>query len=715
MTPELDQELPEGVDDNDINDATFGDCAVGDDWQPDQGQEAFQRELEEARGSPISAGPPPGLSKARPQGMTGPGPGPVSGMRPSGHFPAPPFAGLPPPGSGMFGQLGRPPVIPPGVDPRFLRPPFGHPGLPRPGYTVPPSLPGFPPIPGMAPHGHPHGPPWLPGMPPMRPHGGLPGPPAMFPPGWPGARAPAPAPPAEPKVMSLAEVETQMLAAAGQVRPVSPPGASSIQSGGATRAMLPEVPGGADATQLSLAELVNPEDDEPEVETPGGFIAPFTDAARQKIVSAKHDDPIVRQFTRAAKQQKPHVGFMASGDKELIVRIQLNQMAAIGELASQSHRNTFTHRNEEKSPTSREKEAIRLVSRLRESIGAGRGHSSVHGPRTSIDISPSDAPEAEPTSVVPPVDLPPGLPIPPPVKTPKADSQPEKPAEKRARWRWQLGVEKAYEELLELERLTFRISECHPMDSEKLTNLRTERSGVLERLSKQLGGGTGDVKMEEATLARLAGSRKGRALLQRILTCLLPQNEPGLAASVVPLLWRLMVGLLRGGALGRMLILDEQPGVSSTFKDQSRKKLLWALTRSVEAARNACEGNFALELSLHGVGLLDSLAASGNVEALCSRVSGSLLFRALVDGAREGLPEVAEVIPEPLIDALCKALPNLYSTAVVERPDGQEAEVISQEDLWATLISLAEQCTDSQKLRVNGLIGSFVTAVNAGS
>ncbi|CAE8695160.1 unnamed protein product, partial [Polarella glacialis] len=432
-------------------------------------------------------------------------------------------------------------------------------------------------------------------------------------------------------------------------------------------------------------------------------------------------------FIRSVDDLRPHKGLMSVSDKELIVRIQLNQMASVGEQAVQNFRGTFVHRGKElesslsgtpvrkagtlvtrlqgalasllqpqsqeggvqPQPNAAEKESEKEQAREKEKdkdreegadplrsdlkFGASR-YSSIHHPRRSIcishdasaevsqgDATPSAAPEIIEVDVVGP----PGLP-PVPRKTSASRLIPESG---RSSWRKQLGVERAYEDLMDLEQLLFRISECHPLDAEKQVRLKVEQGRLLERLARHLLGrsqprgadsagplesqGSGTLPVIDALVADeiligLVARRKGRVLLHRVLTCLgqlvaSAEKDPvGLAPA--ELLSMLLVGLLRAAPLGRLLLPEELAAQGPA--DGSQRKLLQMFTQSVDAAHST---SLAAEL-------LSGLVAGGQVESLCAWSSGAALVRQMLEGCGSGSepPDGSEVIPDSLIEALCQ-------------------------------------------------------------
>ncbi|CAE7031204.1 unnamed protein product [Symbiodinium sp. CCMP2456] len=411
-----------------LNDDTFGDAsAIGDDWEPSLAQEAFQRELEQARHSPIllpargeglGIAPPPGLASPTRQAPAG---GKQRGSKGKGGRDHPFEQDL-----GFALQ-----------DPERVRAALGSPpgpaawaakAMPKPFPGLPPSHPGLPGLPAGC--GFPY--PGLPGLrPPLGlgsaglgtrpPSYGLPDPRELatlgaslanpkFPypmtallhealmkdaaqqlgkaraaQGLQGVHPPAahatPPRPAQPKVMSVTELEAQMMSAEsqrqGQVRsqhhrerPVGPQAMSlsttpPVPGLGTTPQMplmysrlrpqlapesreepsRPQPPVAVPAAPPPVPEELEPLHEEP-VEDPAlppdpapSRIFPFTRQHRDAIVAGHAEEADVQPFLQPAGRQ--HIGLMTTSDKELIVRIQLNQMAAIGE---QTGHKLYQHR-----------------------------------------------------------------------------------------------------------------------------------------------------------------------------------------------------------------------------------------------------------------------------------------------------------------------------------------------------------------------------------
>lgn len=594
---------------------------------------------------------------------------------------------------------------------------------------------------------------------------GFPG--AHPPPPHPGAQMPAPAGTAEanskPKVMSMAEVEQQIMGAAlGQGGPLSPlspshrklaadllanissPTAASL--GLDMMAAVPSVPSPTGKRRNLDADLRKAGEDQvvEEYETTLGELVPFTKKHKDSIIATNATEPVVNQFLRSARRQRPHPDLMTSSEKELIVRIQLNQMASIGEHGVQNHRGSFMHRRlwESVSPTSAKQKADALVNQLKvsmttqaEASGSAESggkfgastYSSVHHPRPSINIAEDPGSEsvsdaaggeavsgkadaAQSSSVA-------GDEIQATAVKEGSDTTQPSSAEPQVRSsptgkQWQLGIEKAYDELMELEQLCFRRAEHFPLDGERQAKFKADSGRLVERIAKHLlGGGPANSGGKEAVMIRLIDSRKGRNLLQRLIACLAPTPEQ--LATAPDLLWRLIAGLLQVSTLS---------GIIAPLGDVSRGKLLAVIASTVDIARSCAAAGepaaftAATPVGKRGSDVLERIAQGGIVEQLCTWKSGAFLFRVLTEGCREGRPASEEVVPDAALDALCQALPNLHTIATGETPAASEDEErlkLAQEDLWAMLITMTEQSSTAQKQRIHGLIGAFVGKVNS--
>jgi len=363
-------------------------------------------------------------------------------------------------------------------------------------------------------------------------------------------------------------------------------------------------------------------------------------------------------------------------------------------------------------------------------------YASVHHPRRSICISASDLAGGE--------DSPEGAQ--PPPSSSAASGAPAVPST-AAYWRTQLAVEKAYEDLLELEMLTFRQSECHPLDVEKHERLTQERRRVLDRTARQLlgsangaGGAAGGAASEESdaqpqecehgALDQILGRRKGRAFLQRLFLCLAPpaaasseRSRLEAAAPALDLLWRLAPALLRSA--------PDSFWAAPSGDGDGWQRLRQSLAQSVEAACAHGGPGRPRDCAKVLAALLDGLG-SCRIAAVCHNKSGVVLLRQLVEGCGgDRGPDVAavEAALGAVIEEVCAALPQAYAAAAkggrgaaVPGPPGEglpelgpvdDQDLLNQEDLWAMLIAVTEQSTLRQKRRIHELIGNFVSEVTS--
>lgn len=223
----------------------------------------------------------------------------------------------------------------------------------------------------------------------------------------------------------------------------------------------------------------------------------------------------------------------------------------------------------------------------------------------------------------------------------------------------------------------------------------------------------------------LLSLRKGRMLMHRVLACLAPNGSTSdQHATVAPpeQIWRLVSGLLRAAPL-KQLFHSGEPAWEGEVWDDSHHKLLTSLLRSVEATCSTTASDQGLTESRikRSSAVLTELAAGGQIEALCARSSGCAVLRQLLQACSGSAAGAPEVIPDSLIDALCAALPKLYGktrslrSPSSSRETSQEADRLSQEDLWAMLIALTEQSSTRQKRAIHKQIGPFVSEVNAKS
>jgi len=305
------------------------------------------------------------------------------------------------------------------------------------------------------------------------------------------------------------------------------------------------------------------------------------------------------------------------------------------------------------------------------------------------------------------------------------DASSLEPAHGPAYWYAQLSAEQIYTSLLDLETIGLQVSECNPLEDDKIEKLLAEHKSSLGRLAEHL---LGELRVEGDTAPalpaeqvapfyRLLRLRKGRSLLQRLLLSLSLPSDSRLAISSVSLLWHLIAALLAPPGLALFLCQCLEPSTHRTEADaRSWDRLRTALTRGVLQARSQGRPGQAQ------AGCVAALSAlrqrHGDIVLLCSLKAGAGLVRVLIDGCAGSYGTVAAELEEVLsvlLEELCAALPELYRTAIpsvggaaIKHPDG---EVLGQQDLWALLISLTEQATLSQKKRIHELIGPFVVKV----
>ena len=168
-------------------------------------------------------------------------------------------------------------------------------------------------------------------------------------------RAPRPPRPQRQSVMSVTQLEAQMLA---EQQPPSPPPRQKLSLNpqipmaqpsrsqrpippviGPTAPMPPGLAGPPPppppARPLHAEEVYEKKEievlEEPELPEAPCRIVPFTERHRQAALKDE-SNPMLEHFRKSQADQRQHVGLMTSSDKELIVRIQLGQLAAIGEV-----------------------------------------------------------------------------------------------------------------------------------------------------------------------------------------------------------------------------------------------------------------------------------------------------------------------------------------------------------------------------------------------
>lgn len=595
---------------------------------------------------------------------------------------------------------------------------------------------------------------------------------------------------------------------------------------------MPAAPAQADPAVLSvLAQLAapanRPQAQQPQNCAPFGrgsrMIEPFTKAHKAALLAAtlaaRSVDPecsiphalsksVVAHFLPQLSHRHEHPKLMSTGDKELIFRIQLSQMAAMGQHAAQNYGSTFLRRAQRVDDTKKDGEGrAALAARLHETI-YGKGSPS-NAARDSIAASSSSSfvrkddelshvsertckPGTTVTSTgvgsnsqdhtleeafhrnapnqvsaikasgvaVGTVDAPgdeflqSGLrtdakfgkhqyaSVHHPRKGIALDSAPgegeyawhasEAAISGPAVWREHLALERAYETLLELEQVTYRLSECHHADEERRARLDKERRVVLEHaLGHFFGTGSNlDRHGSQVTPERIVAKRKGRVLLQRLLLCVLPaEAEQGsiarhevdtAPAPAVAFVWRLVAAVLRAPDVGCLLVPPD------SADDDSWHRLRWALARTAGVARlRSSEDSLCSEELRH---FLRDPSSRDKLVAMSSSRSGLALLRYLVErfggSNTSGEPLHHESLPELLVNGVCGLLSRSLRTApaATGRPApcpgnaGRGAkfdETPCQEDLWAALVAIAERASPEQRRRIRELVGPAMDTVGA--
>lgn len=349
-----------------------------------------------------------------------------------------------------------------------------------------------------------------------------------------------------------------------------------------------------------------------------------------------------------------------------------------------------------------------------------------------------------------------------------AEAEARGPRHRRA----QFAIEAAFEELLELERLTARAAEPEPPPGgEARAALGAEAGRLLRRLSQTLLGAEGPGSRERTAsgaepgeppvaaaaaalrpprlLREVLASRKGRVLLRRLLTCLAAPARQALAreaaeaaaaarggeegpeellAPSLELLWQLMLALLREPGALWPRPAEEPPDQSP--EDDSRPQLRAALARELGAAGPAQRpGRAAAERCAEALAALAGELDHEATVALCLTRSGAAVLRELLEGCRgaPGPGAAPEGCLDALIEQLCRAVPALHEAAAPGeggegleggaaaggRPVAELADAVRQRDLWAMLASLTERASGAQRRRIHELIGGFALEVGA--
>lgn len=571
------------------------------------------------------------------------------------------------------------------------------------------------------------------------------------------------------KVMSVAELEAQLHGVAPP--PELPP----------LTAALPELPG-----QMPLSHSLSPlnpltspanlpefyppplpqafhqdlasdefDDDEDEMPAPS-IVAPFTKAHLELLRSSPPGVPIfaLQQFMCTTHEKGAHPRIMTGSDKELIVRIQLSQMAAMGAASVQNYRGTFTHRvkKAEEEAQARQVPAspagLCVLAKLKDVIsrtGLPQDDERAPQPDPSGQVaqevtpsSPSQSP-ASPDSELgsesgsnasPSGKRKFGGPLYGSVYHPRKniDFHTAKdvsittlnPSDAAVYWRTQLIVERTYSIMLDIEQILSRTFDCHPLDVEKHGKLVIELEKALDCMTKQLfeqnasadTSGT-PAPEQDLPLLRLLGLRKGRVVLRRLLLGLAPsQDQPSersatnVMAVLSACLWRLATALLAVPGLALKLAKD------GTAEDASWHRLGWSLAQSMAATctQPLAPPEQTVECSQALAALLEG-HSGGQMTSLCSFKVGVALLRCLIDGCGrtgERVCEAAECVLSSLIEELCGTLPQLYEVASSSSPSVIDSQRLGQEDLWGLLISVTERASAAQKRRIHEVIGPFV-------
>jgi len=133
------------------------------------------------------------------------------------------------------------------------------------------------------------------------------------------------------------------------------------------------------------------------------WISPFTDKHREIVLADGNpafSKRMVEPFFQSEGQGlRQHVGLMTSSDKELIVRIQLGQLASIGEMEPRPHAEDVKPDEHLHLVHDHEAHETGKEEAMDRSFGAFRA--SVHHSRASVDVTSSDAVEDEPRDALP--------------------------------------------------------------------------------------------------------------------------------------------------------------------------------------------------------------------------------------------------------------------------------------------------------------------------
>jgi len=690
-----------------------------------------------------TSGMPPGLQLGDPRWTPGAPPLPVC---PTGIGGAP---GLPSSIGGGLG-IGLPGVPPSPVGPQTValapahfgegsRVPLTPKGLGPPG-VMPPGLELLSTPLAQPPHigSHSHLQPTLaPGFAlSLAPGLGLPPVASKVPPGL--GQAPMPSyPSAAPRMLSLAEVERQLLEAASVgTKPSQPQTPTSPGLRDALRdfPLAPPVPvdhasGQLFSTPLAVSAAAAIETSAPPASPCPRMVAPFTKGHRSSIADGNLTVKTLRSFLNLSGEGRPqeqHRKLMSEGDKELIVRIQLTQMAAMGNLPMLGP--PIQSVAVDAALAGADVISNQFVSFVGAAGASASDDGCEHASASEVNACPKETASlvqlremlhscgSESTGedlVFTEVFQEVGRQV---LHGGCMDAKADDPGY----WREQLVVERAMEAILELEQISARMSKIDGriagQDMEKM--LLTRRREALVALSRELflqdvsiahaptstaDGSDGDgaeataagfvivgavVKKPCSDNSSVGGEamsdghivtcvlarRKGRILLHRLFSSLVPLlgKTPGQECSddeqksmAAALLWRLVAALAR--APGALLRLVRPRGETvTTESDSIGDARSWRLLgSSLEVCvRVACSPG----LREYSVGASSALMAivesytGSDLLTLCALKPCAKMMRFLVEGFT-GHQETLEL----LVEAVCRSFPLLCDAAKTRR------------------------------------------------
>jgi len=557
-----------------------------------------------------------------------------------------------------------------------------------------------------------------------------------------------------------------------------------------------------------------------------GVIAPFTGAHQAQIrLGFWPPTQPVEPFLRCSDQLPGHPKLMTSSDKELIVRIQLGQMASISSLPSMLHGgNLLKHMEKNSSEASRDMRRAEckgtfsetmLIIELQETLISGISD-SIQAPdsvpnemyKNQVDASVSqdmeralqftdmisaDAARRFKDMFAKLASAPMNMPTTRQRDSGRSEGHPgsgdeshdcldrkdessacssSPPRNKNSYRILQLEIERAYEEVMELEQTTFRLLDCHPFEHEKLKRIIQERGRLLDIVDRRfsISSSASESILPANTSCSKTGSHcqsnllfsaldfsKGRLLLSRLLCCLvatctskIPSGELEVSAEKelqgVHLMWCILEALLRCphtllppiscfGTLG-----CNRPKTKAY--DHSWQKLHWSLAEGIRLASTLPGMDHASRCYACISSLLahpEPFGTGDHMVAMCLSRDGALLLKHLIQGcgsneqghvarlarADEGDSMLQTAVPTSIISAACEALPLLYLasrfTAVgtsgenVTEVESQRAqyrrqyiELLHPEDLWTLYINLARVTDTASRQRLCKAISPFL-------